>query len=240
MSFNMQVLRTVLLLLLSAICVTCSAQTETKIRKKDRKRDVLMETTLGSLVIRLSDRTPLHRDNFIRLVKKHYYDSVLFHRVISGFMIQAGDPNSRRALPHQPLGNGGPGYTLPAEFVPELFHKKGALAAARMGDQVNPEKASSGSQFYLVQGRTYSNAGLDSMETYLFPGRKIDPAYRDQYKSVGGVPHLDQQYTVFGEIILGLDVLDSIAAVPVSKGPDRDRPLTDVRIISTKLVRQKK
>jgi peptidyl-prolyl cis-trans isomerase B (cyclophilin B) len=124
--------------------------------------------------------------------------------------------------------------------VPELFHKKGALAAARMGDQVNPEKASSGSQFYLVQGRTYSNAGLDSMETYLFPGRKIDPAYRDQYKSVGGVPHLDQQYTVFGEIILGLDVLDSIAAVPVSKGPDRDRPLTDVRIISTKLVRQKK
>ena len=236
----MSVLRHLLLLFLSSIHLACVAQTEVTIRKKDRKRDVLMETTMGSLLIRLSDRTPLHRDNFIRLVKQHFYDSVLFHRVISGFMIQAGDPNSRRALPHQPLGNGGPGYTLPAEFVPELFHKKGALAAARMGDQVNPEKASSGSQFYLVQGRTYTDAGLDSMESYFFPGRKIDPVYRDYYKSGGGVPHLDQQYTVFGEIVSGLNVLDSIASVPVSKGPDRDRPLTDVRILSAKLVRRKK
>lgn len=236
----MRVLRNVLLFFFSGIYLTCIAQTEVKIRKKDRRRDVLMETTMGTLVIRLSDRTPLHRDNFIRLVKQHYYDSVLFHRVISGFMIQAGDPNSRRALPHQPLGNGGPGYTIPAEFVPELFHKKGALAAARMGDQVNPERASSGSQFYLVQGRTYSDAGLDSMEAYYFPGRKIDPAYRDQYKSGGGVPHLDQQYTVFGEIVSGLEVIDSIALVPVSKGPDRDRPLMDVRIVSVKLVRRKK
>lgn len=209
------------------------------LRKKDRKRDVLLQTNYGDIIIRLSDSTPLHRDNFLKLVKSHYYDSVLFHRVIKNFMIQAGDPESKHAKPGEPLGNGGPDYTIPAEFRQTLFHKKGVIAAARTGDAVNPTKASSGSQFYIVQGKIFTDAGLDSVETYRLK-RKIPPDQREVYKIIGGTPHLDQNYTVFGEVMKGLDVVDTIAAVPTSKAQDRDRPLQDVRINKAKLIKRKK
>src|SRR5258706_13597377 len=132
---------------------------DSTIRKKDRKRDVLLQTNYGDIVVRLSDSTPLHRDNFLKLVKTGYYDSMLFHRVIQNFMIQTGDPESKRAIAGHALGNGGPDYTIPAEFRKTLFHKKGMIAAARTGDNVNPTKASSGSQFYIVQGKIFTDAG---------------------------------------------------------------------------------
>jgi len=214
--------------------VTATAQLAVKLKKKDRKRDVEMVTTHGTIVLRLSDSTPLHRDNFLRLVKSRYYDSVLFHRVIQNFMIQAGDPNSKRAEPGQALGNGGPDYKIPAEFRTTLFHKKGVLAAARDN---NPEKASSGSQFYIVQGRKFTEAGLDSLETNRLK-RRLPEAHREVYKTIGGTPHLDQNYTVFGEVVRGLEVVDRIAAEPTSKTPP-DRPLTDMRIIKAKLIKRK-
>jgi len=214
----------------------CFAQKDSTIRKKDRKKDVLLLTNFGDIVLRLSDSTPLHRDNFLKLVKKGYYDSVLFHRVIYNFMIQAGDPNSKHAKPGQLLGGGGPGYRIPAEFRTTLFHKKGVIAAARDN---NPEKASSGSQFYIVQGKIYSDAGLDSVEIFRLNGRKIPVEQREVYKTIGGTPHLDQSYTVFGEVVKGMDVVDKIAATPTSKGPDTDRPLEDVRIVKAKLIKRK-
>lgn len=232
--------RWIVLLLNCLIVISLTAQKDSTIKKKDRKRDVLMQTSMGDIVIRLSDSTPLHRDNFLKLVKVGYYDSVLFHRVIKDFMIQSGDPNSKRAAAGQPLGNGGPGYTIPAEFRKTLFHKKGMIAAARMGDNVNPEKASSGSQFYIVQGKTFTDGALDTLEMQRLNGRKIPPEQREAYKTIGGTPHLDQGYTVFGEVIKGLDVVDKIAAVQTSRAQDRDRPLQDVRIIKAKLVKRKK
>jgi len=215
----------------------CFAQKDSIVTKKDRKKDVLLQTNYGDIIVRLSDSTPLHRDNFLKLVKIHYYDSVLFHRVIKNFMIQSGDPNSKQAKPGEPLGEGGPDYTIPSEFRTTLFHKKGVIAAARDN---NPEKASSGSQFYIVQGRIFTDAGLDSVETYRLNGRKIPADQREVYKTVGGTPHLDQNYTVFGEIVKGLDVVDKIASVATSKGDDRDRPLEDVRIIKAKFVKRTK
>jgi len=188
---------------------------------------ILLSTDSGDIVLRLYNKTPLHRDNFIKLVKQKYFDSILFHRVIKNFMIQAGDPNSKNALPKIQLGNGGPGYTLPAEFDSSLFHKKGALAAARMGDNENPLKASSGSQFYIVQGKVFNDAGLDSVETFRLKGRKLPLVHREVYKTIGGSPHLDMGYTVFGEVESGLQVVDKIAAA------DRDannRPLTDIKL----------
>ena len=214
----------------------CFAQKDSTIRKKDRKKDVLLLTNFGDIVLRLSDSTPLHRDNFLKLVKKGYYDSVLFHRVIYNFMIQAGDPNSKHAKPGQLLGGGGPGYRIPAEFRPTLFHKKGVIAAARDN---NPEKASSGSQFYIVQGKIFSDAGLDSVEIFRLNGRKIPVEQREVYKTIGGTPHLDQSCTVFGEVVKGMDVVDKIAATPTSKSPDTDRPLEDVRIVKAKLIKRK-
>lgn len=222
------------------ISIAGLAQKEIRLRKKDRKRDVELVTSMGSIVVRLSDSTPLHRDNFLKLVKQGYYDSVLFHRVINQFMIQAGDPDSKHASPGTPLGEGSPSYTVPAEFRTTLFHKKGALAAARQGDDVNPQKASSGSQFYIVQGRTFTDGRMDTLETTRLRGRKIPANEREVYKTIGGTPHLDQGYTVFGEVVKGLDVVDKIAAVPTSKGDDRDRPLQDVRIIKARLIKRKK
>lgn len=216
------------------------AQKDTTVRKKDRKRDVLLQTSKGDMIIRLSDSTPLHRDNFLKLVKTHYYDGVLFHRVIKDFMIQAGDPDSKNAPAGKPLGNGGPEYTIPAEFRASLFHKKGVIAAARQGDGVNPLKASSGSQFYIVQGKTFTDTDLDALEKGRMQEKKIPTAEREVYKTIGGTPHLDGNYTVFGEVIKGLDVIDSIAAVPTSRGADRDRPLEDIKIIAAKLVKRKK
>jgi len=228
----------VLLVLSMLLLLATQAQKEITIRKKDRRRDVLIQTNKGDIVVRLSDSTPLHRDNFLKLVKQHYYDSLLFHRVMEHFMIQAGDPNSKVAKKGQPLGNGGPEYKVPAEFRPTLFHKKGVIAAARMGDDVNPEKVSNGSQFYIVQGRVYSDFSLDSVETYRLKGRKLPLAHREVYKTLGGAPHLDQGYTIFGEVVKGLNIIDSIAATPTSKGNDRNRPLVDVRIERMKLVRR--
>ncbi len=232
--------RWIVLLLNCLIVISLSAQKDSSIRKKERRRDVLLQTSMGDIVIRLSDSTPLHRDNFLKLVKVGFYDSVLFHRVIQNFMIQSGDPNSKQAKAGQPLGNGGPGYSIPAEFRTTIFHKKGVIAAARMGDNVNPQKASSGSQFYIVQGKIFNDAGLDSIETFRLNGRKISPEQREVYKTIGGTPHLDQGYTVFGEVVKGLEVVDKIAAVQTSKAQDRDRPLQDVKIIKAKLIKRKR
>jgi cyclophilin family peptidyl-prolyl cis-trans isomerase len=220
-----------------SLAIISIAQKDSTLRKKDRKRDVLLQTNYGDIVVRLSDSTPLHRDNFLKLVKTGYYDSVLFHRVIQNFMIQGGDPDSKQATAGEPLGNGGPRYRIPAEFRQTLFHKKGVIAAARDN---NPEKASSGSQFYIVQGKIFTDAGLDSVETFRLGGRKIPGEQRAVYKTLGGTPHLDQNYTVFGEVVKGLNVVDKIAAAQTSKGQDRDRPLEDVRIIKAKLIKRRK
>jgi peptidyl-prolyl cis-trans isomerase B (cyclophilin B) len=233
--------KTILFLLVFwALTLPAFSQENIRLRKKDRKRDVEMVTTEGIIRLRLSDSTPLHRDNFLRLVRSGYYDSVLFHRVIRNFMIQAGDPNSKRAAAGIPLGNGGPGYTVPAEFRPTIFHRKGVLAAARMGDDVNPEKKSSGSQFYIVQGRTFTDAEMDSVERVRLKGYKLPEAHRQVYRTIGGTPQLDQNYTVFGEVVSGIEILDRIASLPTSKAQDRDRPLQDVRIVKAKLVKRKK
>ena len=227
-----------LLLFISIIIALGSvAQNDTVITKKDRKKDVAIETTMGSMIIRLSDSTPLHRDNFLKLVKSGYYDSILFHRVIKDFMIQAGDPQSKTAKAGQGLGSGGPPYRVPAEFKPFLFHKKGVIAAARNN---NAAKASSGSQFYVTQGKIYTDSSLDVVERTRLEGRKIPAEHRAVYKTIGGTPQLDQGYTVFGEVVKGLELVDKIASVPTSKGVDVDRPLSDVRIIRMKLVKRKK
>lgn len=230
-------MKKILLATTACLLILISLAQDSTLKKRDRKRDVLLQTTYGEIIVRLSDSTPLHRDNFLKLVKVGYYDSVLFHRVIKNFMIQSGDPESKHAAPHQHLGSGGPEYTIPAEFRSTLFHKKGVIAAARDN---NPEKASSASQFYIVQGKIFTDAGLDSVETIRLGGRKIPPAHREVYKTIGGTPHLDQNYTVFGEVVMGLDVVDKIAAVETSKGDDKDRPLQDVRIIKATLVKRKK
>jgi peptidyl-prolyl cis-trans isomerase B (cyclophilin B) len=197
---------------------------------EDEKPEQLVKisTDYGDMVVKLYNGTPLHRDNFIKLVKGHYYDGTLFHRVIKDFMIQGGDPDSKGAAPGQMLGNGGPGYTIPAEFRKEYFHKKGVIAAARESDNINPEKASSGSQFYIVQGRKWSNMELNTMEQqrhHLIPWEQ-----KEIYMKIGGTPHLDGNYTVFGEVISGLNVIDSIAALP---GDRMNRPLKDVKMTVT-------
>lgn len=185
---------------------------------------------MGRMVVALYNETPEHRDNFLKLVQEGFYDSLLFHRVIPGFMVQGGDPESRSAAPGQMLGNGGPGYTVPAEIVPGLVHTKGALAAARQGDQVNPEKRSSGSQFYLVQGKPFQPNELDMVAQRA--SRHGTPVtyseeQKETYATEGGAPHLDGSYTVFGEVVEGLDVIDRIAAV---QRDGRDRPVSDVRM----------
>lgn len=187
---------------------------------------VIISTSYGDMKVKLYDETPQHRDNFIKLAKEGFFDGLLFHRVIQQFMIQGGDPNSKNAQPGQQLGAGGPGYTVPAEFNPNFIHKKGALSAARQGDQVNPKKASSGSQFYIVQGRQASAQDLSRS------GIRYTPEQIAIYTEVGGTPFLDQQYTVFGEVVEGLDVIDKIAAVRTAPG---DRPIEDVKF-SVKVV----
>jgi peptidyl-prolyl cis-trans isomerase B (cyclophilin B) len=194
--------------LITFMSISCQAQTQT----------YTIETSLGNIKVKLYDNTPLHKENFEKLVSEQFYDSVLFHRIIQGFMIQTGNGATK--------GLGDLGYTVPAEFVPENFHKKGALSAARTGDAVNPEKRSSSSQFYIVQGRTYTDQELDVIE------EKLQVEYsefqRGIYKTMGGTPFLDQNYTVFGEVVEGLEVVDKIAAVPTRAG---DWPQVDIRII---------
>jgi peptidyl-prolyl cis-trans isomerase B (cyclophilin B) len=186
----------------------------------DQHQYITIETEYGNMKAVLYNETPQHRDNFVKLVKENYYDDLLFHRVIQGFMIQGGDPGSRNATPDAQLGIGGPGYQVPAEIG--KVHVKGALAAARNN---NPQKASSGSQFYIVQGQPVTDAMLDSFAAQ--KGIVYTEEQRNLYKERGGTPQLDNEYTVFGEVIEGLDVIDKIAAV--QKGP-ADRPVQDVKM----------
>ena len=203
-----------------------------------KKEVVVMETTEGTIVLKLYDQTPLHRDNFRSLVAEGAFDSLLFHRVIQDFMIQGGDPDSKYAEPGVLLGEGDRDYTVPAEFRLEdgIFHRRGVLAGAREGDDVNPEQRSSAMQFYIVWGKIFDDAGLDKVQERLdnrTGGRvKLTPEMREVYKTVGGTPHLDGQYTVFGEVVSGLDVVDAIQRVPTD---ENDRPLTDVRILKAYL-----
>lgn len=243
---------------------------------------VAISTSLGDITVILYGDTPKHRDNFVKLVKENYYDGTLFHRVINEFMIQAGDPDSKTAKPGQPLGSGGPGYQIDAEInYPTHFHKRGALAAARTGDQINPERRSSGSQFYIVTGQKYSGPQLSQLEEQIAqmqvqqifqqlvnenrdkimqlqrdnnqPGllklqeelintsreraaanpAKLTEEQRTAYSTVGGAPHLDGQYTVFGEVISGMDVVDKIEKAKTDRS---DRPTEDIKILSMKIV----
>ncbi|MCP4442280.1 MAG: peptidylprolyl isomerase [Aureispira sp.] len=190
---------------------------------------VELETKFGNMEIQLFANTPKHRDNFIKLTKEGFYDSLLFHRVIKDFMIQGGDPDSKGAAAGSMLGMGGPGYTVDAEFQDEYVHLKGYLSAARQGDQVNPEKKSSGSQFYIVQGTEVAESMLDLIEKR--KGFKYTEEQRKQYQEIGGTPHLDRDYTVFGKVIKGLDVLDKIANEAVDR---MNRPNEDI-LMSVKL-----
>ncbi len=182
-----------------------------------------IQTEFGNMIVQLDDAAPQHRDNFLKLADEGFFDSLLFHRVINGFMIQGGDPASRNARPGQPLGSGGPGYTLPAEFVDTLAHIKGAIAAARIGGPANPEKRSSGSQFYIVQGKTVTEGQLNQTEAS--KNMRYSTKIREAYQELGGTPFLDQEYTVFGRVIEGLEVIDKIAGV---RTDGRDRPVQDV------------
>jgi len=202
------------------------------VAKKPLHHYVLIKTDRGECLLRLYNETPRHRDNFVQLVRDGYYDGLLFHRVIQNFMVQGGDPESREAETGQRLGNGGPGYRIPAEIREDLFHKRGTIGAARDN---NPEKESSGSQFYLVQGRVFSHAGLDSLEQYRMEGKKLSAQQRTSYSSSGGTPHLDGNYTVFGELMDGLETIDSIATVETDR---LDRPVKDVRMSMTLLTRR--
>lgn len=203
-----------------------------------REKCVVMETTMGTIELKLYDKTPLHRDNFVSLVKEGAYDSLLFHRIIRDFMIQGGDPDSKNAQPGVLLGDGDRPYTIPAEFRLEdgIFHRRGALAGARESDDVNPEKRSSAMQFYIVWGHTYDDELLDRVQAYVDQHTdgtvKLTPEMKEVYKTVGGAPHLDGQYTVFGEVTRGLEVVDAIQQVPTD---ENDRPLEDVRILKAYL-----
>ena len=186
---------------------------------------VLIQTDYGDMTAILYNDTPKHRDNFIKLVEEGFYNGLLFHRVINGFMIQGGDPKSRNAKPATHLGTGGPGYTIPAEFVDSLIHQKGAIAAARTPDNINPEKRSSGSQFYIVQGKPVTERELSIIENR--GGFHYSKEEKEAYLKNGGTAFLDRNYTVFGQVIKGLDVIDKIAAVQTGKG---NRPLEDVKM----------
>lgn len=205
----------------------CSASASSS-RTKGGPTQVALETQFGTMTIELFDDTPAHRDNFIKLVEEGFYNDLLFHRVIKDFMVQGGDPTSRDAAPGARLGTGGPGYTIEAEMDSTHLHFKGALSAARQGDQVNPEKRSSGSQFYVVQGKTYTADQMTNFETRMqknHPGFAYSEEQKAAYATVGGTPFLDMEYTVFGQVVEGLDIIDSIAAVRTARG---DRPLEDV------------
>ena len=274
------------LILMAATINSCGAgaSQNAKAQTADNETKVLIKTTVGDITIKLYNETPQHRDNFIKLVNEHYYDSILFHRVIKDFMVQAGDPESKNAEKGVQLGAGGPGYNIPAEFVyPKYFHKRGALSAARQADQVNPERQSSGSQFYIVTGKKYGKYDLQDMEKQLSEQQgqaifdrlvaqnrdsimnlqlagdndgllklqdeliakteaelkekgpfKFTKEQVDAYMEDGGTPFLDNQYTVFGEVIDGMRTVDKIE----SAGTDMaDRPRKDIRIITMEIIK---
>ncbi|MCH8318363.1 MAG: peptidylprolyl isomerase [Bacteroidetes bacterium] len=194
---------------------SCCAQKESKYEKL-----ITISTQFGEMKIILFDETPKHKANFIKLAEEGFYDSTLFHRIINGFMIQGGDPDSKNAKPGQVLGNGDVGYKIPAEFNEKLFHKKGAIAAAR---DTNPQKESSGCQFYIVHGTVVTDQQLNGFEKRT--GKKFSDAKRKAYTTIGGSSHLDGGYTVFGEVIAGIEILDKIATQPKD---NRDRPLKNI------------
>ena len=271
-----------ILLIILFLSMSCESKKATS-KEANNNVCVDIETTMGHIKVKLYNETPAHRDNFIKLVKEGYYNGTLFHRVINKFMIQGGDGDSRNAKPGQRLGMGDPGYTIPAEFVyPRYFHKKGALAAARQGDNVNPKKASSGSQFYIVTGdvipagqigqverqlqmqqeqaifnqlveahrdeilamrRARDTQGLQALQDQLIAEMheriaregiaKLSEEQKQAYTTVGGAPHLDGAYTVFGEVIEGMDVVEKIEKVATDSA---DRPKEDIKIISMKIM----
>jgi cyclophilin family peptidyl-prolyl cis-trans isomerase len=215
------------MLLLASVLVTSSCA-----KKNDLEPVIKFKTTEGTIKVRLYAETPKHRDNFVKLVEAGFYEGVLFHRVIADFMIQAGDPDSKNANLKASLGSGDVGYSIPAEFVyPKYYHKKGALAAAREGDDTNPEKASSGCQFYIVKGKVFTNAELNALEQKR--SIKFTNEQRNDYTTIGGTPHLDGNYTVFGEVIEGLEIVTNISRV---KTGELDRPLENVRILKAKRI----
>ncbi len=265
-------------------CGGGSSQKVNAQQPKEPETEVLIRTTLGDIKVKLYNETPMHRNNFVLLAEQQFYDSVMFHRVIKNFMIQTGDPDSKSATKGDRLGAGGPGYTIDAEFVyPQHYHKRGALSAARMADQMNPERKSSGSQFYIVTGKKYGMVELDQLEKQMHEQsvqelfnklcydardtiealrvnndtqglRKLQdemvartskitkergpfrftPEQRQDYNKLGGAPFLDKQYTVFGEVIEGMEVVDKIEKVSTDAN---DRPREDVRILSMEIVK---
>ena len=221
-----------LLLSMTTMAQTTSSNEQADITKGTVR--VKIETRLGDIVVRLYDATPNHRDNFVKLVKEGYYDGTLFHRVIKNFMIQGGDPDSKGAPADKSLGEGGPDYTLEAEIRTGLYHKRGALAAAREGDDTNPERRSSGSQFYIVWGRTFSPRQIEYLDEKLKTEHPETGGLTEMqqriYASHGGTPHLDGQYTVFGEVEEGMDVVEKIQNLPTNQA---DRPIEDVAVKMT-------
>ncbi len=271
-----------MLALIGLTACSAGSKKQSNNMENEKRTRIKMETTLGNITVELYNETPKHRDNFIKLVKEGVYDSTLFHRVIKQFMVQAGDPDSKNASDTAMLGNGDVGYTVPAEFNPKFFHKKGVLAAARQGDDVNPEKASSGCQFYIVTGRKFSEPQLLGMENKvneqregaifdslarqhmkeIYKMRKANdndgllalqdtleaqaqeladkeekfrytPEQIKAYTTVGGAPHLDGSYTVFGEVVDGMETIDKIE---IAKTNRADRPLNNVRILKATVV----
>lgn len=206
--------------------------------KKEKKVEILFETTAGDFKVTLFNETPLHRDNFIKLVQEGFYDSLLVHRVVYGFVVQMGDPDSRHAKPGEFLGNGKVGHTIPAEIrFPRLFHRRGVLSMAREADEVNPERASSGSQFFIVTGRPYMPQELKPIEAKVAAMTDGEARYTDRvrsaYENYGGTPHLDGQYTVFGEVSEGMRTITDIQMMETDRN---DRPVTDIRIIRASIV----
>ena len=271
-----------LIIAVIAVALTACGSGSKKTTNMEKRTQVKFETTLGDIVVELYNETPKHRDNFIKLAKEGMYDSTLFHRVIRQFMIQAGDPDSKTANDTAQLGGGDVGYTIPAEFVPKYYHKKGALAAARMGDDVNPERESSGCQFYIVTGRKFSESQLLNMEGQKNNARideifnelarkhmkeiykmrkandeaglmalqdtleaqataqykkeekfKFTPEQIAAYTTVGGAPHLDGAYTVFGQVVDGMEAVDKIEGTKTGRA---DRPVENVRILKATVI----
>ena len=274
----MKIYKLLTLGLLAIVLAACGANSK-KSNDMEKRTQVKIETTQGDILVELYNETPKHRDNFIKLAKQGTYDNTLFHRVIKAFMIQAGDPDSKTANDTAQLGGGDVGYTIPAEIVPKFFHKKGTLAAARMGDEVNPEKASSGCQFYIVTGRKFREAQLmdmagqknnaridtifnqlarkhmkeiyklrkandqhglmelqDSLEAQAYAQYQgeepfmFTPEQMAAYTTIGGAPHLDGEYTIFGQVLEGMETVEKIEAAKTGRA---DRPVEDIRILKT-------